>query len=197
MSTEDRPGGNRIARPLQFGLRTLLAVTTLVALVATVVFRGPDPLRTPAILVVWLGILTFLTAVVYRQYGTSDQRAYCVGAALAMSGWLAHAFCRHCQLLIDFWAMEPEFRWVSWRSSSLYAGAMLLALPSAIVVGFIAVGLRHATLSADKSIARSRKAAEECENRLVKEGRLNKPRSVASNIYLEWDDAGGTDDFAE
>jgi hypothetical protein len=63
---------------LQFGLGTMLWITTAVAVVCTIVFRIPTECAVPLSLFISLALPAVLTTVII--YGRSYQRTFCIGA---------------------------------------------------------------------------------------------------------------------
>ena len=63
---------------LQFGLGTMLWITTATAVVCTIMFRVPTQFAEPSMLFISVALPAVLTTVII--YGRSYQRTFCIGA---------------------------------------------------------------------------------------------------------------------
>ena len=141
--TENAENSTPPRGPWQFSMKTLLVVTAATAVALAIVVSLPNAIAVPVMLCLAIGIPAFLTVIVI--YGSGYQRTFCIGAlfpACAMlhaTGWLLFF-----SIIEGPGNLEDLGRWLEFFDEisapyRVYTGAAWLL---AIVVGFVAVGVR-------------------------------------------------------
>ncbi len=87
--------GDAAGDRLQFGLGTMLALTALVAVASSLMFRLPSSVATPLLALLTIALPVVLTAVVI--YGRGYWRTFCIGALFPSGAMLV---CTSLMLLI-------------------------------------------------------------------------------------------------
>jgi hypothetical protein len=139
MDTEDkRPDERPVARRrFQYSLRTLLLITTLVAIVCSLLIASPSWVRALSILCLIPTIPAVLTIVLV--YGRGYMRTFCIGA-LFPSVWITISFgWIFFRFSMDVMSMDGNT--LSQLGEPLTA-TLVVSIALSLVVGLIAIGTR-------------------------------------------------------